>query len=781
MKRKLIKIDGNINAERVASKDLEFDIQKKVGEGYTHLKIYADGQHGIGGRIKPNGKSILVEVFNSPGQRVGGMGMFGTEIVVHSSASDDTGWMNCGAKITVLGDVGNGAHNAGAQGILYVQGSGGARCDTMTKRNPRFEPLQSWYFRDVGDSFAEFKAGGIAVVCGVEPRNPNNVLGYRPCVGMVGGTIYFRGKAEGFSYSDVKVDNLNQEDWKWLTENMKDYLEAIDRKRYYRKLTKSIDDWKKVVSLSPEDRAKIKREHLPISDFRNNIWEKEVGKGGIFADLIDIDNSVIPFIATGENRRQIPKWENNKFNAPCSYSCPTGIPTQKRTWLLRNGQEEEALKLVLEYSPFPGSVCGYVCPNPCMDACSRSIHLNEPVDIAYLGRLSINLPAPSIKSDKNQKVAVIGGGPAGIAAAWRLRIEGYKVTLFEKEEQLGGKIHQCIPKHRLPEEILKKEIERFRSIGVEIKTGTNIDRDLFNKIYKDYDKIVIASGAHAPRVIPFEGYEDVIPGIVFLKSINIGKPTDLTGKKVVVIGAGNVGMDICCEAYNLGAKKVIAVDIQQPLSFGKEQMLAKEKGTEILYPKFTSKYDKNEKKIFFKDNSYLDADVVFISIGETPDIKFLPENMLELNRGYIKANKNCETSDPKIFAIGDVTSQGLITDALGKGRRAAYFIDSLLSGNNFNWDDREVINYSKIRYEYYDRTKNSGVSPEDESNRCMSCGNCRDCMICEQTCFQNAITRVEKEGNSYEYTVNEDLCIGCGFCAYVCPCGIWNMYDQKSN
>jgi len=97
--------------------------------------------------------------------------------------------------ITVLGDVTNGAFNAAAQGILYVQGGGGARCDTMTKRNPRFEPPQSWYFRDVGDSFAEFKAGGIAVICGVNPRNPENVLGYRPCVGMVGGTIYFRGRS----------------------------------------------------------------------------------------------------------------------------------------------------------------------------------------------------------------------------------------------------------------------------------------------------------------------------------------------------------------------------------------------------------------------------------------------------------------------------------------------------------------------------------------------------------------------------------------------------------
>ena len=778
METKIIEIQGTINNNRVPSKDVEFEIQEKVKSGYNHLKVYANGQHGIGGRIWTKTEPVKIEVFGASGQRLGSLGMFGTEIVVHSSASDDVGWINCGAKITVLGDVGNGAHNAGAQGILYVQGSGGARCDTMTKRNPRFEPLQSWYFRDVGDSFAEFKAGGIAVVCGVNPRNSDNILGYRPCVGMVGGTIYYRGNAYGFRESDVRVENLNNEDWKWLTENMKPYLKSINKEEYYEELTHSINDWKKVVALTPDERKALNIPPLKMEDFKKNIWEEEVGKGGIFGDLVEVDDIVLPFIVTGEYRRQAPKWENNRFNAPCAYNCPTGIPTQTRTWLIRNGDEEKALNLVLEYSPFPGSVCGYVCPNPRMDACSRGIHLNEPVDIAYLGRLSLDLPAPAIKEEKNKKIAVIGGGPAGMSAAWRLRLEGYQVTLYEREEELGGKIFQCIPKNRLPEEILRKELERFKSIGINIKTGIKVDKNLFNKIYNENEKIILATGAHAPRVIPFEGYEDVVPGIVFLKGINIGTPMNLNGKKVVVIGAGNVGMDICCEAYDLGAAKVTAVDIQKPLSFGKEQQLAKEKGTEILYPKFTSKYDKKESKIYFKDGTFLEADEVFISIGETPELDFIPENKLETDRGYIKVNNHYETSDSKILAVGDVTVQGLITDALGKGRKAAYFIDAKLSGENFSWDNREDVDYDKIKHQYYERTKNSAVSPDEEADRCMSCATCRDCMMCEQACFQNAITRVEKSDGSYEYIVNDELCIGCGFCAAVCPCGIWNMYDK---
>jgi glutamate synthase domain-containing protein 3 len=215
------------------------------------------------------------------------MGMFGTEIIVRGSASDDVGWINCGAKITVLGDVTNGAHNAAAQGVLYVQGSGGARCDTMTKHNPRFDPPESWYFRDVGDSFAEFKAGGIAVVCGVNPRNPENILGYRPCVGMVGGVIYFRGPIKGYSERDVKLLDLTPQDWQWLKEKMKPFLEAIDRISYYEELTKSPEDWKKLMAYTPQEKKTWKKFPMSLTSFRQQRWEQEVGKGGIFAEYIN--------------------------------------------------------------------------------------------------------------------------------------------------------------------------------------------------------------------------------------------------------------------------------------------------------------------------------------------------------------------------------------------------------------------------------------------------------------------------------------------------------------
>ena len=222
-------INGKKNNKRLSSKELEENIQDAIKSGSHSLEVKAQGQHGIGGRIWPGGQGTQIKVNGPVGQRLGAMGMTGTRIIVNGSTSDDVGWLNCGAQITILGDVNNGAHNAGAQGILYVQGSGGARCDTMAKQNPRYATLQSWYFRNVGDSFAEFKAGGISVICGVNPRDPDNVLGYRPCVGMVGGVIYVRGPVVGYSTNDVQLLPLDDNDWEWLTDNMKPYLKAIKK------------------------------------------------------------------------------------------------------------------------------------------------------------------------------------------------------------------------------------------------------------------------------------------------------------------------------------------------------------------------------------------------------------------------------------------------------------------------------------------------------------------------------------------------------------------------
>lgn len=767
-------INGVVNDHRVSSKVLEEQIQAAVKDGVHELIVKADGQHGIGGRIWPANGPAKITIDGPVGQRTGAMGMFGTDIVINGSASDDVGWINCGAKITVLGSVTNGAHNAGAQGILYVQGGAGARCDTMTKRNPRYEQLQSWYFRDVGDSFAEFKAGGIAVVCGVDPRNPDNILGYRPCVGMVGGTIYFRGPMQGFSAGDVKLTELTPADWEWLTINMKPYLEAIDRTEYYDELTKSIGDWRKFIPYTPEEKEEKKAgKSIDMQGWRLNEWEKEVGRNGIFGQFLEHDHSVIEFVPSGENRRFKPVWNNNQYLPPCAWACPSDIPSQERASLIRQGRDQEALELVLKYSPFPGTVCGQVCPNLCMDACTRG-QVDRPLDIRSFGSLSLNLSAPEKAKATGKKVAVIGGGPGGLSAAWQLALKGHEIDLYEGDKILGGKLELCIPRDRLPQEVLRKEIARFDELGVNVHLNAKVDKGLFKKIYDDHDVVIIACGAHTPRKLPFAGAEDVIGGIDFLKEINRNNQADLNGQNVVIIGAGNAGMDIASQAYACGANSVTAVDVQQPASFGIERERAEALGTTLVWPKVTERYDAENRTIYFKDGTSLPADTVFISIGEVPELDFMPPE-INTERGLIEVNENKQTSDVKVFAVGDATGTGLVTHAVGAGRRAADAIHAMMMDYDYVPEVKAVIPYDRLKTAYYETEVVKEFEAVSEAERCMSCGSCRDCQMCLYTCYWGAISRIEGVGGAWSYVVDESKCIGCGFCAGTCPCGVWEM------
>ena len=768
-------IKGIIDGERVPSRILEEQIQQAMQDNIPELRIIADGQHGIGGRIWPKSHKVTITVEGTSGQRLGSMGMPGTEILVKGSASDDVGWLNCGANITVLGDVTNGAFNAAAQGTLYVQGSGGARCDTMTKQNPRLDPPQSWYFRNVGDSFAEFKAGGISVVCGINSRNPENILGYRPCVGMVGGTIYFRGPIQGYSEKDVKLLDLTPQDWEWLTGNMKPYLAAIDRISYYDELTRSAGDWKKLIAYTPQEKRSRKWLKMSINDFRKNMWEKETGQGGIFAEYLDHELTLLPYITTGTARRNKPIWANEKYNPPCAYACPTHIPSHKRATLMRQGLLQESLELVLRYSPLPATVCGQICPNLCMNSCTRGL-IDKPLQIDKLGSLALDMPAPKKEKPTGHSIAVIGGGPAGLSAAWQLALKGHTVDLYESTDKLGGKIELCIPRERLPHTILEKELSRFNELGVNVQLNTQVDRNKFDEIYKSHELLVVAVGANKPRIIAFPGSEHAVSAYDFLRDINSGKLPDLKGRKVVVIGAGNVGMDAASEAYNYGADCVIAVDIQKPAASGKEMETAIAKGTQILWPKFTDRYSDEEKKLYFKDGSSLEADLVVISVGDTPILDFLPQG-IHTERGWVAVNEIGQTSDVKVFAIGDATALGLVTHAIGQGRLAAETIHYQLMHAPRQPEVKEVIPYERIRKEYYD-VCTGDFQPEKEANKCMSCATCRDCHMCESTCYWGAISRTEHEGGTYEYVVDEDKCIGCGFCAGICPCGVWEMVEN---
>ncbi|WP_320174297.1 FAD-dependent oxidoreductase [Maridesulfovibrio sp.] len=765
-------ISGLEEGARIESRILEERIQKAVADGARKLEIDAMGQHGIGGRLWISKEEpIEIDVIGTSGQRLGSKGFPGTTINVHGSVSDDVGWLNAGAEIIVHGNASNGACNAMAQGKVIINGDIGARGMTMTKTNPRFDAPELWILGGVGDYFAEFMAGGTAVVCGYEAQNPENVLAFRPCVGMVGGRIFVRGPHGEFSTADAILEPISDADWEWLCSNLKENLAKIGREDLYDTLTER-KEWQLIRAKSPFEKTGRKRRSM--SEFRTQVWDGELGQGGLIGDLTDLDRSPIPLITHGELRRFVPVWENRKYQAPCQSACPTGMPVQKRWQLVRDGLVDEAVNLALSYTPFPATVCGYLCPNLCMTGCTRGVKDMLSVDITKLGREGVNSPAPELPPLSGKKVAVIGGGPAGISVAWQIRRKGHEAVVYDMAEKLGGKIASAIPSSRIPKEVLDAELERVAKVIPHVHMQKKLTADDFAELRQNNDAVVLAIGAQKPRIIPIPGHERITPALEFLKSAMKGKAE--VGEKVVIIGAGNVGCDVATECARLGAKDILLIDIQKPAAFGKEREEAEHVGAKFRYPCFTQEI--TDEGVVLKSGEVLPADTVIMSIGDTPDIDFLPDT-IALDRGHIVVNEDYQTTEPGVYAIGDAVRPGLLTHAIGHGRETAETLDEIFTGKRPHAEPKDVIDYSRMTLEYFDPRLTHFKDVQECAQECSSCGSCRDCGLCETVCPQAAISRKGGEGKDFEMVCNPEKCIGCGFCANVCPCGIWNIVENS--
>ncbi|HIJ54945.1 MAG TPA: FAD-dependent oxidoreductase [Deltaproteobacteria bacterium] len=765
-------ISGKKDGDRIESRLLEEKLQDAVHRGYRELKIQAFGQHGIGGRLWTDGdETIYIRIEGHSGQRVGSMGFPGTKIEVMGPASDDLGWLNAGAQVIVHGNAANGTGNAMAQGKIFVAGNTGSRAMTMTKQNPRFDPPELWVLGSVGDYFGEFMAGGIAVICGVNPQDADNVLGYRPLVGMVGGKVFFRGPHTGFSRNDARQIPIGEEDWNWLEKNLRSFLRNIGRPDLVREVTDP-EAWQLLVARSPHERISAGRRSM--SSFRQEVWDGELGKGGLIGDLTTLDRSPIPVITTGFLRRFVPVWENRLYAPPCEATCPTGIPVHDRWRLIREGRVDEAVDLALSYTPFPATVCGYLCPNLCMQACTRQSSGIAPVDVTILGKASIDASISDLPPLSGKRIAVIGGGPGGISTAWKLRQSGHEAVIYDMAKALGGKISSVIPDSRIPKEVISAEMKRIQEIIPHVHLQQGISQQELERIKEDFDFLVIAVGAQKPIILPIPGGERMIPASQFLvqaKGDNV-KP----GKQVVVIGAGNVGCDAATEAHRLGAEEIILLDIQEPASFGKERDAAEAIGAKFRWPDFTREI--TDEGVVLTTGEVIPADTVILSVGDKPDLAFLPD-YIETQGGFIKVNEYYQTSDPKIFATGDVVKPGLLTDAIGSGRKAAEAIADMLDGKLPTVRVPQMIDRDRVNLEYFDPRIAVYEDLDHCGSQCSSCGACRDCGLCVSICPESAISKIEPTDGEYEYIVDEDRCIGCGFCAGACPCGVWNLVENS--
>lgn len=405
------------------------------------------------------------------------------------------------------------------------------------------------------------------------------------------------------------------------------------------------------------------------------------------------------------------------FNAPCQNTCPANVDVPVYIDLIRQGRYQEAYEEILRENPLP-VVCGRVCHHPCESRCRRA-QLDEPVAIRELKRFASDYGAsldgarrvPAVKPPTGKKVAIVGAGPAGLTAAYYLAMQGHSVTIYEALPVAGGMLAVGIPSYRLPKESLRKDIELIERLGVQIRTGVKVGRDIsWETLKAQNDAVFIAIGSHKDQRlgIPGEDLEGVIPGVTFLRKLNLGEPIDLTGKRVVVVGGGNVAMDAARSARRLGAQSVTVLYRRR-----KEDMPAQEEEIRaaleegivlntMVNPKEIKGSGKVEavtcvrmragefdssgrRRTYPVDGSEFDipCDVFIAAIGQVTDVDGFTGNGLEIDRNGFKVDpRTLATNVPGVFAGGDcVTGPATVVEAIAAGKKAATAINKYLGGN----------------------------------------------------------------------------------------------------
>jgi formate dehydrogenase (NADP+) beta subunit len=406
----------------------------------------------------------------------------------------------------------------------------------------------------------------------------------------------------------------------------------------------------------------------------------------------------------------VPEWP------PCTYACPARIDIPEYLRRIAQGKPQAAYAVIREKVPFPG-ILGRVCTHPCESACRRKDVFDSPIAICSLKRYAADNAGEmqekisQVKDNTGHKVAIIGAGPAGLTASFYLRKKGHTVTIFEERSGPGGMMRFGIPAYRLPRDIIEKEIKQVLDIGIELQTEKKLGRDFSLDELKNngYEAIYLSVGAQLSKKIDIPGSEssDVLWGVDFLREVSEGKDISLK-KTVLVVGGGNVAVDVALTALRQGAKHVTMAclesleempanrwEIEEALEEGVKLMpswgpknIVEDHGkiTHVELVRCTSVFDNqgNFCPSFATITENVNADQVILAIGQSPDFSFLDSNsLIDLENGHIKIDlETCETSAKGTFAGGDAAKPpATIIDAIADGRKAASSIDRFLGGD----------------------------------------------------------------------------------------------------
>jgi 2-oxoacid:acceptor oxidoreductase gamma subunit (pyruvate/2-ketoisovalerate family) len=523
-------------------------------------------------------------------------------------------------------------------------------------------------------------------------------------------------------------------------------------------------------------------------------------------------------LKTGNWSTQLPGYE--AYLAPCNHACPAGNDVVGFIQALKTSGPDAAAEVLLRTQALP-SVCGRVCPAPCMHECNRN-QMDGAVNIRSLERWisdHSSLSLPKEPAEQALSVAVVGGGPAGLSAAYQLARRGHQVTIFEKEEQLGGVLRYGIPVYRLPEEALVRDLKRILALGVRSECNQAIDRSALVRLQREFAAVIVSKGFSAAYSLPAAGesLDGIEQGLDFLARSRAKDPRAEVRGDLVVIGGGNTAIDCARTALRRGATTVklvyrrsrkempaIAEEIEdalregvqflplrQPVAFRGVGCVAGIVLAEVELGEMDT--DGRRRPQISARTSELACSRVLLALGQENTIDLMPDGW------EIRAGRAWAAEQPlNVWLAGDcATADGTVTHAIGNGRRVA--LAALASLKNAEQVINEaqqnaLVAPAQVRFSHFpilpphqDRHQileeycagfsevNLGLAGQAEAERCFSCGRCTRCDTCLIYCPDGVISRTE-DG----YRIDQEYCKGCGICAAECPRRAMDLYVKTN-